>query len=236
MNFEPTPTFYTSLSNTWPFPTRPVNEIYLYHCSYHVPSYHDDLHLKFNIPLPEKMKNANIKRKAEYLAGRICTKNALSHLGISTLPISQQDRSPLWPAFTVGSITHSHHVAAAIVADTKFWITTGLDIELLLTEHRSKKLASHIVNEQELTLVKDDISFFITLAFSIKESLFKALFPITKKHFYFHDAEIITWDYSGEVSLRLLVDLSSDWKKGTIIKGLYCLKEGYIWSMIGITQ
>lgn len=236
MNFETIPAFCTSLSNTWPFPTPPANEVYLYHCSYHVPSYNDALHLTLNIPLPERMKNSNIKRKAEYLAGRVCAKKALSKLGILTLPISQQDRSPLWPEHCIGSITHSHHVAASIVAKANYWITLGLDIELLLSEQRSKKLSSHILNEKEFDLVKDDISLFVTLAFSIKESLFKALFPITKKYFYFHDAEIMTWDDSGEVTLKLLVDLSNEWKKGTTIKGVYCLREGYIWSMVGINK
>lgn len=236
MNTTPIPLFYTSLSNAWPFSTLPASKVYLYHCSYHIQNYSEDLHLKLNIPLPEQMKNANIKRKAEYLAGRICAKKALNQLDISTIPISQPDRSPLWPENISGSITHSHHIAASAVVNIQDWLTIGLDIEQLMSEERSTKLSSHIVDEQELSIMKDDIAVFITLAFSIKESLFKALFPITKKYFYFHDAEIVEWSCSGKITLRLLIDLSNDWKKGTIIKGMYCLKEGYIWTMVGISQ
>ena len=50
------------------------------------------------------------------------------------------------------------------------------------------------------------------LGFSAKESLFKALYPITGKRFYFHDAT-----RRDSRSLTLLKTLSADWKAGTTI-------------------
>ena len=44
----------------------------------------------------------------------------------------------------------------------------------------------------------------ISLTFSAKESLFKALYPLVLRHFYFQDAEVLDVDDSGRLRLRLL--------------------------------
>ena len=47
------------------------------------------------------------KRQAEYLAGRLCAREALHQLcGQALVPGRDEDGVPLWPAGTVGSITH----------------------------------------------------------------------------------------------------------------------------------
>src|SRR3990167_6768713 len=46
------------------------------------------------------------KRQAEYLAGRLCAREALRRLtGIATTPACGEDRAPQWPLGVVGSIT-----------------------------------------------------------------------------------------------------------------------------------
>ncbi|MEP4370973.1 MAG: 4'-phosphopantetheinyl transferase superfamily protein, partial [Alloalcanivorax venustensis] len=49
----------------------------------------------------------------------------------------------------------------------------------------------------------------ITLTFSVKETLFKTLYPLTGRRFYFQDAAL-----DGEDRIRLLTTLSADWRQG----------------------
>lgn len=229
------PTFCSSFSKEWVFPI-PVPNVSLCHCTFNKDLFMASAYAENGITQPEHLHTAIPKRNAEYLIGRLCAKKALADLNIDDYPLINPDKSPQWPALSCGSISHSKQLAAAIVALKSHWQGLGLDIEYLLTKPRSEKLLSTIVNQQERQLVDDDISLFTTLAFSIKESLFKALYPLTGKRFYFENAEIINWNKQGTVTLKLLIDLSEKWQKGTLIKGQYSLREDYLWSLVAITN
>src|SRR5208282_5779110 len=48
------------------------------------------------------------KRAQEFAAGRVCARRALAELGVVDFPLRVgEDREPLWPEGTVGSITHT---------------------------------------------------------------------------------------------------------------------------------
>lgn len=207
MNQVNIPTFYSSFSKQWVFPFV-MKDVCLYHCQFNQQHFSDIAYKRHDIEQPSALYHAAQKRNAEYLIGRLCAKEALKNLNITGYPLTSEDKSPQWPPLSCGSISHSHHVAAAIVALKTHWQSLGLDIEYLISEQRSEKLLSTIVNQNEQKLVDSDISLFTTLAFSIKESLFKALYPIVLKRFYFKHAEIIDWNSSGEVTLKLLIDRS----------------------------
>src|SRR3989338_11284500 len=54
------------------------------------------------------------KRQAEYLAGRLCAREALQRLtGTATVQACGEDRAPQWPVGMVGSITHGSGWAGA---------------------------------------------------------------------------------------------------------------------------
>jgi enterobactin synthetase component D len=74
----------------------------------------------------------------------------------------------------------------------------------------------------------------VTLTFSVKESLFKALYPIVGKRFYFEHAEVLEWSDSGSVRLRLLTDLSSEWSHGTELAAQFALEDGQLLSLVAI--
>ena len=63
----------------------------------------------------------------------------------------------------------------------------------------------------------------VTLTFSLKESLFKALYPLTRQRFYFEHAELLEWSVEGYARLRLLTDLSADWQAGRELEGQFCV-------------
>jgi len=188
---------------------------------------------------PASIQRSVAKRQAEFLAGRVCALAALQQLeGLSFIPAIGEDRAPVWPAHITGSITHSTGRAAAIVAKKAHWRGLGMDLENLLNVERAERLAGEILTPPELQRMAasgtDQLALLVTLTFSVKESLFKALYPIVQKRFYFEHAEVLEWTESGQVRLRLLTDLSSEWCNGTELDAQFGVQDGQLLSLVSI--
>ncbi|WP_429425083.1 4'-phosphopantetheinyl transferase family protein [Pseudomonas frederiksbergensis] len=188
---------------------------------------------------PASIQRSVAKRQAEFLAGRVCARAALQQLeGLSFIPAIGEDRAPVWPAHITGSITHSTGRAAAIVANKAHWRGLGMDLENLLDAERAERLAGEILTGPELQRMAvgaaDQLAMLVTLTFSVKESLFKALYPIVQKRFYFEHAEVLQWSAGGEVRLRLLTDLSSEWRSGTELDAQFAVIDGQLLSLVSI--
>ena len=179
------------------------------------------------------------KRQGEYLAGRLCAREALRQLGGQALvPGRDEDGVPIWPVGTVGSITHGAGQAAAMAASDQHWRGLGIDLEKQLSAERAAKLAGEILTPAELQraegLDPQALARLVTLTFSLKESLFKALYPLVLQRFYFHDAELLGHGDDGQAELRLLIDLSSEWRVGARLNGQFAEFDGYLLSLIAI--
>jgi enterobactin synthetase component D len=188
---------------------------------------------------PASIQRSVAKRQAEFLAGRVCARAALQQLeGLSFIPAIGEDRAPVWPPHITGSITHSTGRAAAIVAKKSHWRGLGMDLENLLNVERAERLAGEILNGPELQRMaagrRDQLAMLVTLTFSVKESLFKALYPIVQQRFYFEHAEVLEWTERGEVRLRLLTDLSSEWRNGTELDAQFGIMDGQLLSLVSI--
>ena len=179
------------------------------------------------------------KRQAEFLAGRLCAREALRRVtGEPCVPVVNEDRSPRWPAGVAGSITHGAGWAAAAVARREQWRGIGLDVEKQIPPSRADRLVTEILTPWELEgysrLDEAQRALLVTLTFSIKESLFKALYPLVNQRFYFHEAELIHHDSTGRARLRLLNDLSDDWKAGAVLDGQFVQLEDHLLSLVSI--
>jgi enterobactin synthetase component D len=188
---------------------------------------------------PASIQRSVVKRQAEFLAGRICAREALHHLtGTASIPELGEDRAPIWPAGICGSISHSHGLASALVARHGHWRGLGLDLETPLCASRAERLAKEILTpaEQQRMGQLDPIQQAerVTLTFSIKESLFKALYPLVGQRFYFHDAELLVSNAEGQVQLRLLRDLTNEWHSGRELDGHYCYYRERLLSLVAI--
>jgi len=73
----------------------------------------------------------------------------------------------------------------------------------------------------------------ISLTFSLKESLFKALYPLTLTRFYFHDAELLEMDHDS-ARLRLLIDLHPEWRTGAELDGQFALFDNKVLSLVAV--
>ena len=191
------------------------------------------------IEMPASIQRSVAKRQAEFLAGRLCARAALLQLDDTrATPSIGEDRAPVWPTHITGAITHSNGRAAAIVALKRDWQGLGIDLEKLLSTERAQRLAKEILTPDELVRMAagpaEQIALLVTLTFSVKESLFKALFPLVQKRFYFEHAEVLSWSPEGQVRLRLLTDLSPEWQHGRELDAQFCLFEGQLLSVVAI--
>ncbi|KAA0545992.1 enterobactin synthase subunit EntD [Citrobacter sp. Cpo142] len=125
------------------------------------------------LPHHSQLQSCGRKRKAEHLAGRIAAVHALREFGLKTVPGIGTQRQPVWPQGLFGSISHSASTALAVVSRQP----VGIDIEAIFTPQTATELASSIVTHAEKELLANSglsIEQALTLAFSAKESAFKA--------------------------------------------------------------
>ena len=232
------PACCTPLDDHWPLPDALPDTVLLstrFDPSLLVP---DDFR-RSQIEPPPSVQRSVAKRQAEFLAGRLCARAALLQLqGLDCSPAIGEDRAPVWPSGICGSITHSTGHAAAIVAQKADWRGLGMDLENLLNAERAERLAGEILTPAELKRMaagrREQRALTVTLTFSVKESLFKALYPIVQQRFYFEHAEVLEWTDRGQVRLRLLTDLSSEWRNGSELDAQFAVKEGQLLSLVSI--
>ena len=232
------PACCTPLDDHWPLPDALPDTVLLstrFDPSLLVP---DDFR-RSQIEPPPSVQRSVAKRQAEFLAGRLCARAALLQLqGLDCSPAIGEDRAPVWPPGICGSITHSTGHAAAIVAQKADWRGLGMDLENLLNAERAERLAGEILTPAELKRMaagrREQRALTVTLTFSVKESLFKALYPIVQQRFYFEHAEVLEWTDRGQVRLRLLTDLSSEWRNGSELDAQFAVKEGQLLSLVSI--
>ena len=140
---------------------------------------------------------ASPKRLREFTLGRAAAHQALERVGFdsSFAVLSGSRGEPLWPSGAVGSISHCDYFAAALVGRTDSVRGIGIDLQTL-NRSVSENVGRRICLASEMAWCNEDLLDFsrrLLRIFSVKETLFKALYPLCKTVFYFHDAEV-RWD------------------------------------------
>jgi enterobactin synthetase component D len=120
------------------------------------------------------LAGAVAKRRSEFLAGRLCAALALRAAGLPQ-EVPRKGRAPLWPEGIVGAISHSDSRAIAVIS--RLHSGLGVDCEEIMPLARAEALHQEILTAEELALRPAALPFatFVTLVFSAKEALYKAL-------------------------------------------------------------
>ncbi|MDC1210832.1 4'-phosphopantetheinyl transferase superfamily protein [Porticoccaceae bacterium] len=186
------PTYYLPLetmvlrdiSAATPFDPQTASSISFCHCSFDWQKASSRSFQQYAVQRPIEACNWSSKRLSEFLAGRFCAIKALARLDpsgapsvSSQLPI-QEDHSPQWPKGTVGSISHSHNRAIAIAGRTTEFVGLGIDYEPVMSDLAAAEIAPWVLHPEDLQCeinIPISYGFLVTLLFSAKESLFKAL-------------------------------------------------------------
>lgn len=207
-------------------------------CHFSVADYHDDLFSAVGIDLPDHLASAVAKRKAEYLAGRYLARRVLAELGHQDFDLLRgEKREPLWPAGIAGAISHNVDTALCAAKHESGAGGVGIDVETQIPVARAEELWTGIVGEAECQWLRQrpqPFNLLLTLVFSAKESLFKALYPQVRCYFDFLDARIIGLDMQAQTfELELLTTLTPlchagrrfsgrFWQQGDAVKTFIC--------------
>ena len=123
------------------------------------------------------MARASEKRQREFYSGRHQARLAMHRAGTPPSAVLRGELgNPLWPANVVGSITHDHSLAAAMVCPANGVRGVGLDL-IEDPDQVTDNLAEQIMSPNEAALLQTlypDLPA-AGVAFSIKESVVKAV-------------------------------------------------------------
>jgi 4'-phosphopantetheinyl transferase EntD len=198
----------------------------MYACQFDLTLYHPSLFNQYGVTYSHYINKAVNKRQAEYLAGRHCAMLALKELKIKARDISTgPHRNPLWPKGATGSITHTMEKAYAAVGYCTHFNYIGIDYEQVVNPNTAKNIKSMIMSDVEHDLLINagfDFETALTIVFSAKESLFKALYPAVGRYFDFSAAEMINVSkISQSFELRLCQSLTKQLVTGSCFKGWF---------------
>jgi enterobactin synthetase component D len=204
-----------------------------YRCHYQVPKYSDDLFAYYGVPLPADLCSAVPSRRAEFLAGRHAALKALQRwgMGVEAVAIGRH-RCPVWPVGWVGSITHDGDTAISAVARIESCAGLGIDLASCLPIESEEGLSRYIVQPEEARIMADwaiPRAWALTLAFSAKESLFKAVYPHVGRFFDFQAFELLSIDICrGRFWARTRTNLSPSLGAGVRVPGAFLLEAGSV--------
>jgi enterobactin synthetase component D len=194
------------------------------------------------VPLPPTLLRAAPARLASFATGRFCASRALrdaGYSGASALAIGL-DAGPIWPDGFVGSITHTHGLAAAAAAPRTAMRAVGIDCELVMTASAAHDIGRIVFPEAGMALnacgsLSSVMEWraLVTVVFSAKESLYKCLRPLVGVFFEFADARVVAASAGrGTLKLRLLRDLSQEFCLGTEFDASFTVAGGVVWTAV----
>ncbi|MDJ0464192.1 4'-phosphopantetheinyl transferase superfamily protein [Streptomyces sp. H27-C3] len=162
-------------------------------------------------PFPQEeavVARAVDERRRSFHTARHCARIAMAQLGLPPGPVLPGERGePLWPAGTVGSMTHCTGYRGAVLATAGDVLGLGIDAEphqplpdgvldtVSLPQER-RMLAERKAQRPEI--------HWDRLLFSAKESVYKVWFPLNRSWLDFEEADI-DLALDGTFTARLLV-------------------------------
>ncbi len=192
--------------------------------------------------LPEEahtIANGRDARLLEFRAGRHCARTALGRLGAPAGPLLRsEDRSPIWPAGFVGSITHTRGGARAFcgaaVARSSEVHALGIDAEFDTPLERA--LFRRILTEVERAWISDaaesDQPVLAKRVFSAKEAVYKCQYPLSRTFLEFADVELAP--FTGTTFTAMLRKRAPPFGEGHTFTGRQALRSGLVVSAVAI--
>jgi enterobactin synthetase component D len=147
--------------------------------------------------LPSSIQRAVLKRKLSFIGGRLCAESALERAGVANAVVRRHESgAPIWPANTVGSITHTDQFAFA-VASRSTNVALGIDSENIFSDVELKDVQHLCCTESENTHLLNcaNRNLIATIIFSAKESLFKSIHASVKRFVDFNEIELTSIDW-----------------------------------------
>lgn len=199
--------------------------------AYQVERFSERLFDLYGVPFPAEVRNSVAKRRAEFLAGRVCAHAMLASCGVVAPVVGTgAHHQPLWPAGFIGSITHNGSYAAAVACRGDRLAGIGIDIE--------SEIGDALSSAMEIVVSPDEIAYLgtrpgglrfetlLTLVFSAKESFFKAAFSQVNAYFDFSALQAFEIDtQSRRIRFRCTRTLSVALQEGLVIEAHFAFLD-----------
>jgi 4'-phosphopantetheinyl transferase EntD len=141
--------------------------------------------------LPEELvafSASAIKVRRASGAARIIARELLLQFGIAKGPIAKSASGmPVWPVGIVGSLAHDPEVSIAAVALRRNYLSLGIDIEPAAA--LDSELLDIVATARERQMIAEH-PLQGRLLFSIKEAVYKAVYPLDGAFLEHHDVEV----------------------------------------------
>jgi 4'-phosphopantetheinyl transferase EntD len=179
------------------------------------------------------------KRRREFGTARACARDALGQLGLPPQAILSGPRGePLWPQGVVGSITHCDGYRGCAVGRRSDFAAIGIDAEVdaALPDGLLGDIALPEERRALAALAREDPApSWDRLLFSIKESVYKAWFPLAGRWLGFEDARVTVDRGNRTFTARLLVPGPVlDGREVSGFSGTWLAAEGIVLSAIAV--
>lgn len=172
-------------------------------------------------------------RRHEFAAGRLLAHELLRRAGAEVEAlVSDRDRVPIWPERVVGSITHCRDFCAVALAPRT--VSSGIGIDIEPAQPLKDGIDAMILREAERARV-DALPDALRplggiLTFSIKEAVYKAIYPRYRRFLDFHEVEI-AFVGDGGFEAEVLTPGAGP-PRSTKIVGRYRVHEGHVASAV----
>lgn len=180
-----------------------------------------------------RIERAVDKRRREFAAGRLLAHGLLDAVGAPRSPLlPDADRVPSWPSGVVGSITHCQSLCAVAVASASAWSGVGLDVEPAapMDEALLPMILRHAEFARIAALPPAIRPLGGILVFSIKEAVYKAIYPQCRVFLDFRQVELA---FEGEDGFVAEVLVAGAHPPGQArIRGRFRVAEGHVASAV----
>jgi 4'-phosphopantetheinyl transferase EntD len=164
-------------------------------------------------------------RRLEFDRSRWLARAALGWRG--ALP-RDDDGVTRWPDGVIASLSHTQGHVAFARGDAGSFAGIGVDAEAL-TRVKAELAPKIIAAAESAVLERAGVHSpgeGLALTFALKEALFKCVFPVGRRRFWFLDAalksvEVEAVGDGGRAELELLVDASARTPRGAVVQGHY---------------
>ncbi|MFK5957170.1 MAG: 4'-phosphopantetheinyl transferase superfamily protein [Planctomycetota bacterium] len=162
-------------------------------------------------------------RQQEFASARILAHQALQQLGFPSTPLlANEDRSPQWPQEILGSLSHSRHWCAALIAQkTSSLLGLGVDVEddrPLKQNLFAEILTGNEMDAMEKHLPLTEHSIFVLAVFGMKEAVYKAMHPLGNHGLGFHAMEVDGFAQGQRPKVKPLQDLERRLPAGCLLQ------------------
>lgn len=214
-----------------------ISDVHIYSCRFIESMFNPSSFNCYRIHQPTHIANGSVKKMSHYFAGRYLVSLALNDLDYESVDIlNRPDGSPIWPFSISGSISHTRNAACCVIDRTGH--SVGIDIQNILYEPNvslvEKRVTTVIDEISNHPYLKMDRNTYISLIFSAKECLYKAIYPAVKKHFTFNAFNIIHPVGENILTFELVYSLSEKHAICTRYKVNYSVSESWVltWMVI----